>query len=39
LQAGENAVEFNAIGLPGGLYFYTLRFRSFIKTKIIVLAK
>jgi len=39
LQAGENAVEFNTIGLPGGLYFYTVRVRNFIETKKMVLAK
>lgn len=37
LQAGENELEFNTIGLPGGVYFYTVRVRSFIETKKMVL--
>jgi len=39
LQTGENEVEFNAIGLPSGVYFYTLKVRSFIETKKMILAK
>jgi len=47
LPAGEYEVEFNAVGLPSGIYFYQLRAvdpesnsgQGFIETKKMVLMK
>lgn len=37
--AGEHQVEWNATGLPSGIYFYQMRAGSFIKTKKMELNK
>lgn len=37
--AGEYEVEFNAVKLPSGIYFYQLKSDSFIQTKKMVLMK
>jgi hypothetical protein len=39
LPAGEYEVEFDATGLPSGIYFYQLKVGSFIQTKKMVLLK
>jgi uncharacterized delta-60 repeat protein len=39
LPAGEYKVNFNASGLPSGVYFYTLRAGSFSKTRKMLLLK
>ena len=39
LSSGEYEVEFNATGLPSGIYFYQLKAREFIQTKKMVLLK
>lgn len=33
LEAGEHRLEFNAIGLPSGVYYYTLRTRGATQTR------
>ena len=38
-QAGNYEFEFNATGLPSGIYFYRLRAGNFIKTKKMMLMK
>jgi hypothetical protein len=38
-EAGFHQVEFNAIGLPSGVYFYRLQAGDFIQTKKMVLMK
>jgi len=37
--AGEYEVEFNAAGLPGGIYFYQLNSGSFSSVKKMILMK
>ena len=37
--AGEYEVEFDATGLPSGIYFYQLKAREFIDTKKMILLK
>jgi hypothetical protein len=37
--AGIYEVEWNAIGLPSGVYFYRLQANSFIETKKMILMK
>jgi hypothetical protein len=37
--AGEYEVEFNATGLPSGIYFYTLKTGNFSDTKKLILLK
>ena len=37
--AGEYEVEFNATGLPSGIYFYQIKVGLFIQTKKMVLIK
>jgi hypothetical protein len=37
--AGEYEVEFNAMGLPSGIYFYQLKAGDFIQTKKMILLK
>jgi len=39
IPAGEYEVEFEASGLPSGIYFYQLKAGSFIQTKKMVLLK
>ena len=38
-QAGEYEVEFNAISLPSGIYFYQLQTPNFIQSKKMILLK
>jgi len=38
-QPGSYEVEFLAIGLPSGIYFYKLQVGTFIETKKMVLIK
>ena len=38
-EAGFHQVEFNAIGLPSGVYFYQLKAASFVETKKMILLK
>jgi len=38
-SAGEYEVEFNATGLPSGIYFYQLKAEGFIKTNKMVIVK
>ncbi len=38
-QAGNYEVEFNAINLPSGIYFYRLQTGNFVATKKMVLMK
>jgi len=38
-EAGQHSVEFNAIGLPSGIYFYKLQAGDFIETKKMVLLR
>lgn len=38
-EAGFHQVEFNATGLPSGVYFYQLRTGSFVETKKMLLLK
>ncbi len=37
--SGNYAVQFNASGLPSGVYFYTLRAGTFVQTKKMILLK
>ncbi|MGB5288737.1 MAG: T9SS type A sorting domain-containing protein, partial [Ignavibacteriaceae bacterium] len=39
LPAGEYEVDFNATGLPSGVYYYKLKARDFIHIKKMVLIK
>jgi len=39
LQAGNYTIDFNAIDLPSGAYFYTLRAGDFTDTKKMLLIK
>ncbi|MFA6598141.1 MAG: T9SS type A sorting domain-containing protein [Ignavibacteriaceae bacterium] len=38
-QSGKHTLEFNATGLPSGVYFYRLKTGQFIQTKKLVLLK
>ncbi|NNJ53696.1 MAG: T9SS type A sorting domain-containing protein, partial [Ignavibacteriaceae bacterium] len=38
-QPGTYELDFNARGLPNGMYFYTLKVGSFSETKKMVLLK
>ncbi|MCW9096216.1 MAG: T9SS type A sorting domain-containing protein, partial [Ignavibacteriaceae bacterium] len=38
-EAGFHQVEFNAVSLPSGVYFYQLRAGEFIQTKKMILLK
>ena len=38
-EAGGYQVEFNATGLPSGVYFYRLQARDFIETNKMVLLR
>jgi hypothetical protein len=37
--AGSYDLEFNAVGLPSGIYFYTLRATNYIQTRKMILLK
>ena len=36
---GHHSVEFNAVGLPSGVYFYQLKSGSFVETKKMILLR
>jgi hypothetical protein len=38
-RAGENIYRFNAANLSSGVYFYTLRAKTFVQTRKMLLAK
>ncbi len=38
-NAGSHSVEFNALNLPSGIYFYTLKTEKFSETKKMILLK
>jgi hypothetical protein len=38
-EAGNYEVEFNAIELPGGIYFYRIQAGSFVETRKMILLK
>ncbi|MBK9097381.1 MAG: T9SS type A sorting domain-containing protein [bacterium] len=38
-EAGTYIIEFNASGIPSGVYFYQLKIENFIKTKKMILMK
>lgn len=38
-SAGKDEVEFNAVNLPSGVYFYQLRAGEFVNTKKMILLK
>ncbi|HDY90240.1 MAG TPA: T9SS type A sorting domain-containing protein, partial [bacterium] len=38
-KAGKHSITWNAIGMPSGIYFYTLKADGFTETKKILLLK
>jgi hypothetical protein len=38
-EAGKHTVEFDASGLPSGVYFYRLKAANFINSKNLLLLK
>jgi hypothetical protein len=39
LQAGNHSRQWNALGLPNGIYFYRLKVGSFVETRKLILLK